>query len=486
MPAAAILSVCCTAQFMVVLDVSVVDVALPDMRHSLGLSVTGQQWVVNAYTLTFAGFLMLGGRAADLFGRRRVFMTGLLVFTLASLVGGLARNGEWLVGARAVQGVGGAILAPTSLSLLTTSFPERHRRMRALRVWSATASSAAAVGVVAGGLLTHFLDWRWVLFINMPIGSALLWAAWSLLDESRTGGPRRTLDIAGAFTVTGGLAVVVFGIVSTATHPWGSPRTLLTLTSGVVLLATFVVIEARIASDPIVPLATFRRRSVSIANAVAIAVGCALFGMYFFLSLFLQQINGYSALAGGLAFLPSGLASLTTSLCLNRLPRFLRPRRQLVLGPVITAGSLFWLAALAPGDAYLANVFGPLVLFGLGLGLTFVPMTAAATDAMPAHQAGLASALVNTSRQVGGAVGLAVMATVAAAAANTAVPTAGGRANGLAAGYDHAFAIPAVALLVAAGLALFLPTAPRVPATEQTPVTTVRGLEGEDVVRLRA
>ena len=253
-PRWAVLLICAVAQFMVVLDVSIVNVALPQMRHDLGLTVTGEQWVVNAYTLTFAGFLMLGGRAGDLFGRRRVFMLGLAVFTAASLLGGLAHGGAWLIAARAAQGLGGAILAPTSLSLLTSTFTDMAERRRALGVWSATAASGAAAGVLAGGLLTDLLNWRWVLFVNVPIGLMMLAAAPRILPESRAEGPRRRLDIAGAFTITGGLALMVYGIVGTATHPWGSSQTVVALLCGVALLGAATAIEAQMASDPLVPL----------------------------------------------------------------------------------------------------------------------------------------------------------------------------------------------------------------------------------------
>jgi EmrB/QacA subfamily drug resistance transporter len=427
------------------------------MRHDLGLSVTGQQWVVNAYTLTFAGFLMLGGRAADLFGRRRVFMLGLALFTGFSLLGGLAQSGSWLIGARAAQGIGGAILAPATLSLLTSKFTDPQARRKALGAWSATAASGAAVGVLAGGVLTDVLDWRWVLFVNVPIGAALLVASSLALVESRAEGARRHLDIPGAVTVTAGLAVLVYGIVSTNVHPWGSPRTIVTLVVGAALLLVFGIFEARISADPLVPLGVFRRRSLSAANGIAVTIGIALFGMYFFLSLYLQQVAGYSPLKGGLAFLPAGLSTLMGALIGTRLVARIGARRQLILGPVLGAAGLFWISTLSVGDGYLAHVFGPLVLVGIGLGFSFVPMTLAATSGVPVHQAGLASALINTTRQMGGAVGLAVMATVAAGAASHHGPGVAAIDSALTTGYDRAFLIAAAALLIGAGVALLLP-----------------------------
>ncbi|HEY3088630.1 MAG TPA: MFS transporter [Jatrophihabitantaceae bacterium] len=446
-PTWAVLAVCCIAQFMVVLDVSIVNVALPKMRADLDLSATGQQWIINAYTLTFAGFLLLGGRAADLFGRRRVFLLGLALFTVCSLVGGLARNGGELIAARAVQGVGAALLAPATLSLLTTTFTEPAARRRALGAWSATAASGATAGVLAGGILTDLLDWRWVLFVNVPIGAALIAAASMSLVESRAG-TRPSPDLAGAVTVTGGLALLVYGIVSTDTRPCGSPATILTLLGGAALLAAFVVIESRRA-HPLVPLAVFRRRQVAAANGIAVMIGAALFSMFFFLSLYLQQVNGYSPLKAGFAFLPAALATLTGALSAPRLVALVGVRRQLIIGPLLAAAGLAWLSQLSAGDSYAGHVFGALVLAGLGVGLSFVPMTIAATADVPVHQAGLASGLINTTRQLGGAVGLAAMATVAAGASS---PTAG---------YDRAFWISAGAMVIVAVLARALPGRPK-------------------------
>jgi EmrB/QacA subfamily drug resistance transporter len=476
-PAWATLAVCCVAQFMVVLDVSIVNVALPQMRHDLGLSVTGQQWVVNAYTLTFAGLLMLGGRAADLFGRRRVFMIGLAVFTFCSLMGGLAQNGTWLIAARAAQGVGGAILAPATLSLLTIRFVDPIDRRRALGAWSATAASGAAIGVLSGGILTDLLDWRWVLFVNVPIGIVLLTGAWLAISESRLVGARTSLDLAGALTITAGLSILVYGIVSTDTHSWGSPETITTLGIGTALLAAFLIIESRFADHPIVPLDIFGLRALSAANGIAVTVGAALFGMYFFLSLYLQQVNDYSPLRAGFAFLPAGLATMAGALNASRLVARIGARRQLILGLLLAAAGLAWMSEASAHAGYFAHVFGPVLLVGVGLGLSFVPMTMAATTGVPVHQAGLASGLVNTSRQVGGAVGLAAMATVAASAARDHAVGASGVIAALTTGYDRAFAIAAAILVVGAGLALLLPGVPNVaPVVEKVIEEPVEGV----------
>jgi EmrB/QacA subfamily drug resistance transporter len=489
-----ILAVCCIAQLMVVLDVSVVIVALPQMRHDLGLSVTGQQWVVNAYTLTFAGFLMLGGRAADLFGRKRVFLVGLGIFTVCSLIGGLAQDGAWLIVARAAQGLGGAVLAPATLSLLTTNFPDPDRRRKALGAWSATAASGAAIGVLLGGVLTDILDWRWVLFINVPIGAALVALTLAAVPESKGGQASRSLDVAGALTITGGLAVLVYGIVGTDAHSWGSVATIIPLAIGSALLVAFFVIESRFAAQPLIPLAIFRRRSLSTANAIAVAIGTSLFGLYFFLSLYIQQVNGDNALRGGLSYLPAGLATLSAALIGSRLVARIGPRRQLVLGPLLGAVGLVWLTTLKPGDSYWAHIFGPLLLAGFGFGLSFVPMTIAATAGLPQNQAGLAAGLINTTRQVGGAVGLAVMATVASGAVTASIAhrvataTAPHRAAAdralaaaLTTGYDRAFLIAAVALLAGAGLALFLPAMR--PAASTAPGAASREVDLSDNVQ---
>jgi EmrB/QacA subfamily drug resistance transporter len=466
-PGLATLAVCCLAQFMVVLDISIVNVALPQMRIGLDLSQGGQQWVINAYTLTFAGLLLLGGRAADLFGRRRVFLLGLGSFTAFSLLGGLAQSGAWLITARALQGTAGAVLAPATLSLLTTTFSDPAARRRALGAWSATAASGAAIGVLAGGILTDLLDWRWVLFVNVPVGIALLAAAAWTLPESRAGDTARRLDVPGAVTVTAGMALIVYGIVGTATHPWASVRTISILAAGAALLGAFVVIEARLAAHPLMPLGIFRRRSLSAANGVSLAVGASIFSLFFFLSLYLQQVNGYSPLRAGLAFLPVGLAILSTALVAARVVARIGARRQLTAGLLLAAAGLAWMTQLAPGDGYLSSVFLPGLLVGAGFGLSFVPMTLGATAGVPPHEAGLASGLVNTARQVGGAVGLAVTATVATAVhAQSANPHA--VAAALTTGYDRAFGVGAAVLVAGALVALLLPAelgvAPRRPS----------------------
>jgi EmrB/QacA subfamily drug resistance transporter len=459
-----LLAVASIAQFMVVLDVTIINVALPEMRTALHMSAGGQQWVINAYTLTFAGFLMLGGRAADLFGRRRVFLTGLAAFTLFSLLGGLAQTGGELIAARAAQGVGGAILAPATLSLLTAEFTEHHERRRALGVWSATAASGAAGGLLLGGVLTSLLGWRWVLFVNVPIGVALIVAALVSLTESTGRLANRSLDLAGAATLTGGMAVLVYGIVSTGTHPWGSSRTITTLAAAAAMLILFVLIEARFASSPIVPLRVFRRRSLSVANVLSTTVGLVVFGNYFFLSLYLQDVKHYTPLRAGLAFLPIGLTTFAGALVASRLVHRLGIRRQLIIAPLITAAAGYWLSQLSPDSSYFGSLFVPLLLAGASIGVTFVPMTMAATTGVPPAEAGLASGLLNTSRQLGGALGLAVLATIASVAARHQAAHGAAAVAALNYGYTRAFLIISVVAAAGAVTAVFLHPGAQVPS----------------------
>ncbi|EIV95524.1 MFS transporter [Frankia sp. QA3] len=409
----AVLAVCCLAQFMVVLDISIVNVALPAMQTDLEMSAGGLQWVVNAYTLAFAGLLLFGGRAADLFGRRRVFVFGLGLFTLASLGGGFAQSETQLIVARAVQGLGGAVLAPATLSLLMTSFAEGRERTRALGAWGATAASGGAFGTVVGGVLTDIADWRWVLFVNVPIGVALVAAARVVLVESRGQVSRlRDLDMPGTLTVTGGLVLLVYAIVRTETSSWGSPVTIGMLAGAVVLLGAFVAIEATTA-NPLVPLSIFRYPGLAVANVIAALLGAAMFTVFFFLTLFMQRVQGYSPLRGGLAMLPMPLMIIVASQLVTRTIGQLGPRRIVVFGAAVGASGLLWLSAITTDGSYWSHVFGPIAMMGFGMGCTIVSMVAAATAGVPIRLAGLASGLINTGRQIGAAIGLAATTTIA-------------------------------------------------------------------------
>ena len=411
----AILTIACVAQFMVVLDVSIVNVALPSIGRDLHYSPTGLQWVVNAYVLTFAGFLLLGGRAADLFGRRRVYLFGLGLFTVASLAGGLAQNSAWLTTARAVQGIGGAFLSPATLTIIVTTFSGA-RLAKALGAWSAVAGAGGAAGAVLGGVLTAEISWRWVLFVNIPIGTATAVAALVYLTEAKRGQRDEStpkLDIAGAITVTAGLATLVYAIVGTDTHTWGSSYTLSILAVAAVLLVSFVLIQLKVAFTPLVPFRLFRSRSVSGSNIVMFLIGAAFFSMWYFLSLYLQNVLGYSALKAGLAFVPMGVSIIIGAQIGARLLGKLGVRPLLLVGTALAAGGFAWLSQIQFDSQYWSRVFGPGFVIAIALGLLFTPLASAATSGVAFNEAGLASGVLNTSRQMGGSIGLAVLATIA-------------------------------------------------------------------------
>jgi EmrB/QacA subfamily drug resistance transporter len=408
------LILCCMAQFMVVLDVSIVNVALPSISADLGFTPASLAWVVNAYTLAFAGFLLLGGRAADLLGRREVFAGGLALFALASLAGGLAQSELTLVAARAAQGLGGAVVAPATLSILTTGFPEGHERNRALGLWGAMGAIGGASGALLGGLLTETLSWRWILIINVPIGLLGALAALRVVRTPRREvGSTRQFDLAGALSVTCGLLVLTYGIVESSKYGWGSARTLLTLAAGIALLAVFLVVEGRLASRPLVPLRIFASRALSAANVIVFCLGGAVFAMWYFISLYLQQVLGYSPIDAGLAFLPMPLTIAACTQAATRLTGRYGPGPVLAIGMTLIAAGMLLFAGVPAEGSYVADVLAPALLCSAGLGFSFVPVTIAATTGVDRTEAGLASGLVNTSRQMGGSVGLALLATVA-------------------------------------------------------------------------
>ncbi len=451
----ATLFLACLAQFMVILDVSVVNVALPAMRHALGFSEQDLQWVVNGYTVTFAGFLLLGGRAADLLGRRRVFIYGLVLFSLSSLVGGIANSQGMLIVARVVQGLGGAVIAPASLSILTTTFPEGPARNRALGLWGAMGAAGGSAGVLLGGVLTDLLSWRWILFINVPIGLLAAAAALYFIGEGRVERRRREFDLSGAVSATVGLSVLVLGIVRTDVTGWGSASTLALIAAGALLLVLFVAVEGRLARSPLMPLRIFASRALSAANAVVLLIGGATFGMWFFLSLYLQQVLGYSPLRAGLAFLPMTASIAIGSMFASRSVARFGTKPLLVVGMALqTAGLLLF--ALVPVDAhYLANVILPSLLVAVGIGLSFVPATIAAVAGVDSDEAGLASGLVNTSRLFGGALGLAILAALATARTDShhAVGAAAMH-SALTSGFHLAFLVAAAFSLIGGLVAL--------------------------------
>ncbi len=455
-----ILTLACVAQFMVVLDVSIVNVALPSMGRDLHYSATGLQWVVNAYVLTFAGFLLLGGRAADLFGRRKVYLFGLGLFTAASLAGGLAQNSAWLTAARTVQGIGGAFLSPATLTIIVTTF-SGPRIARALGVWSAVAGAGGAAGSILGGVLTAELSWRWVLFVNIPIGVVASMVAVAYLTEARRPADtasRSRLDLAGSVTVTAGLGALIYAIVGTDSHPWGSAQTLALLGVATVLLGAFAVIEYKVADSPLVPFRIFRSRSVSGANIVMFLVGAAFFSMWYFLSLYLQNVLGYGALKTGFAFFPMAVIIIIGAQASSRLIPHTGVRPLIQVGTVLAAAGFAGLAFIGAHSAYVTSVLLPGSLTALALGVLFTPLAAAATTGVDRTEAGLASGILNTSRQMGGSLGLAALATIAIDRTQALITAHHDPVRAaLASGYARAFAVAAVVSAVALAGSILIP-----------------------------
>ena len=400
-------------QFVIVIDASIVNVALPSIGRHLHFSRTDLSWVVNAYTLTFGGFLLLGGRLADLIGRRRMFMLGLVVFSLASFGGGIAQSEAWLIAARAVQGLGAAIVSPAALSIVTTTFAEGAERNRALGIWGAVAGAGGAAGVLLGGILTSGLSWRWVLFVNVPIGLLAAALAPRTLVESRAEQRPSTFDLPGAFAVTAGLALLVYAVVDAVNSGWGSTTTLLRLAGAFLLLIAFLVIELR-QRHPLMPFSIFRLRTLRGSNIVGLLIGMSLFSMFFFISLYLQNVLGYSPIKTGVSYLPLAVGIILSAGAASQLVTRIGFKPTLIVGMLLVAGALIWFSRVpAPGGSYLADVIGPSLMAAVGLGLSFVPVTIAAVTGTEPHEAGLASGLINTAQQVGGALGLAILATVA-------------------------------------------------------------------------
>ena len=400
------------AQFVVVLDASIVNVALPSIGRDLDIAPNDLSWVVNAYTLFFGGFLLLGGRMADLLGRRRVFMGGLVLFALASLAGGLAQTEMQLIAARAVQGLGAAILSPAALSIVTTTFTEGAERNKALGVWGAVAGSGGAAGVLLGGMLTEWLSWEWVLFVNVPIGIAAAAIAPALLAESRDTREHRSFDIAGAVSVTAGLALLIYAIVDAESAGWGSTQTIVLLCIAAVLLAAFVAIELR-QRAPLVPFSIFRLKTLRASNVVGLLTGMSLFSMFFLLSLYMQQVLGWDALKSGLAYLPLAVTIMISAGIASQLVTKLGFKPVLITGMLFVASGLLWLSQVSVDGSYVGDLLFPMLLAAVGLGFSFVPVTLGAVAGTKEDEAGLASGLINTSQQVGGALGVAILSTIA-------------------------------------------------------------------------
>jgi EmrB/QacA subfamily drug resistance transporter len=407
-------------QFVVVIDASIVNVALPSMGTALDISQDNLSWVVNAYTLTFGGFLLLGGRLADYLGRRRIFISGMVIFSLASLLGGFAQSEAWLNGSRALQGLGAAMISPAALSIITTTFAEGAERNRALGVWGAVAGAGGAVGVLLGGILTEYLSWRWVLFVNVPIGAFLVWQAPIRLKESTSGEDDRNFDIPGAVTVTAGLALLVYALVDAEGAGWTSTETLVRLAISGALLLAFIAIESR-SRKPLMPFSIFKLRTLRGANVVGLLVGMSLFSMFFLITLYLQQVLGQSAIEAGLSYLPLSALIILSAGAGSQLVTKVGFKNTLIVGLLFVAAGLGWFTQIsAPDGSYVADVLGPSCLAAIGLGLSFVSVTIAAVTGTSPQQAGLASGLINTSQQIGGALGLAILASIANTATNDA------------------------------------------------------------------
>ena len=448
----ALLIVVCLAQFMVILDVAIVNVALPSMRAGLHFSTTGLQWVVNAYTLTFAGFLMLGGRSADLLGRRRVFLAGVALFSLSSLLCALADSRGLLIGARALQGFAGAVLSPATLSIITSSLPEGRERNRGLAAWGAVGGLGASSGALLGGVLTQAFGWPAIFAVNVPLGALVVVFGLRVIPAHLPAAGRRHFDVTGAVLVTAALVSVTFGIVRTDTLGWGSAGVLLPLIGGLVLLAAFLLVEARFAREPLVPLSIFRIGHLRAANSVVLLLYASQFPSWFFLTLYLQQVLHYSAIEAGLGFLPMTLSIFAASTLAPRVVARFGPRRVITAGMLTAAVGLMLLSDVAPGGTYVSDVLAGAFLSALGMGFTLVPATIVAMQGVEGRESGVASGLLNTSRLVGGALGLAVLSTIAAGQTGAA----GGSALAVTNGFELAFHVAAVIALAGAAIAGFL------------------------------
>ena len=453
-----VLVLVCLAQFMVVLDATIVNVALPSIQADLGMSESSLQWIVNAYALLFGGFLLLGGRAGDLIGRKRVFLGGLVLFTVASLLCALATGETTLIVARGLQGLGAALVSPAALSIVTTTFAEGAERTKALGVWAAIAVGGGAVGLVLGGLLVDVLSWPWIFFVNVPVGIAAFLVSLRYVPESKDEHMHRSFDLAGAASVTAGLIALVYGIVRSSALGWGSTEVLGFLALSAVLLVGFVFIERR-SAEPLVRLSIFSVRTVRGANAAMFVVAAGLFSMFFFNTLYVQRVLGFTPLEAGFAFVPFTAGVIIGAGLSQRLVPALGAREVPLIGAALGAVGLLLFLRLTPDSSYLTDLLPGIMLASIGMGLLFVPITLIATSGIPNDDAGLASGLFNTSQQIGGALGLALLSTLATNRTEDELASAGARptpadtADALVSGFHVAWLSSAI-LLAAGGLLL--------------------------------
>jgi len=464
-----VLALVCAGQFMVILDDTIVNVALPSIRADLGLSEQGLAWIVDAYLLAFGGFLLVGGRAADLLGRRRMFAAGVALFTLFSLVCGLAGIGGVLVGARGLQGFAGAILSPAALAIVLATFPEGPDRTKALGIWAGLTGVAAATGVVLGGAIVELLGWRWVFFVNVPIGLAALALVRRAIPRS-AGHRDGALDVLGAVTVTAGLLALVATVIETHTHGWLSAWTLGGFALAILLFAAFALRERR-ATCPLVPFAVVRRRATAAANGLMLTAAGALFALFFFLTLYMQVVQGWSALRTGLSYVPFSLTlAVASALVARAMARWrIQPRLLIATGSLIAAGGFLLMLRLEPGGSYAGELLPALMVVATGLGFAFVPLTTAATGGAGEHAGGLVSGLLTTSQQIGGALGIAVLVTLASDRTAHLLAEGAARADALAGGFHLAFLAAAGLLVAAAALAPLLGRVTPAPARPARP-----------------
>src|SRR4051812_18991265 len=448
------LALLCTVQFMVVLDVAIVNVALPSIQRDLGFSQENLQWVISAYALLFGGFLLLGGRAADLFGRRRVFRAGLIVFTVASLLSGLAWSEGALIGSRALQGLGSAIISPAALSILTTTFAEGRERNSALGAWGAIGAFGAVAGVLLGGILTDLLSWQWIFFVNIPVGLGAFAVAPLLLGESRDA-TAKSFDIPGATLVTSGLVVLVYAITQANGYGWGSAQTLGLFATSAVLLVAFVVWEAR-ASDPLMPLSIFRLRTLVGANVAGLILGTVIFSMFLMLTLYMQQVLDYSPMRTGVAYLAVAGTAIVWSAVAAKLVTRVGVKPVLVAGMAFLTAGIAYFTQVSVGGSYLVDLLPGFLLVAVGMGFSFVPISIAALAGVQPSEAGLASGLINTSQQGGGALGIPALSAIATSTTTDKFASGAAKAAALTDGFQAAFTAGATVGIVGILVALFV------------------------------
>ena len=464
------LALLCMVQFMVVLDIAVVNVALPSIQTDLGFSQENLQWVISAYALFFGGFLLLGGRAADLLGRRRVFLVGIVLFSAASLLSGLAWSEGSLIAARALQGLGAAIISPAALSILTTTFEEGPERNTALGAWGAVGAFGAVAGVLLGGILTDLLSWEWIFYINVPVGVLGFVLAPILLDESRDA-HARSYDVPGAALVTGGLVVLVYAITQANEYGWGSIETFAFFAAAVALLVAFVVWEAR-TRDPLMPLSIFRLRTLVGANIAGLILGTVLFSMFLMLTLYMQQVLGYSPLETGVAYLAVAGTAIIWSAVAAQLVTRVGVKPVLVAGMTFLTAGVAYFTQVSPGGSYVADLLPGFLVIAVGMGFSFVPISIAALAGVKPAEAGLASGLINTSQQVGGALGIAALSAIATSTTTDQLATGSARAVALTDGFQAAFVAGAIVGIVGILVALFVVRGRDI-TTEAAPATGV-------------